>query len=33
MTVLWRLRGLAKLLLGAHDWGAMDHRGFEQQQA
>ena len=31
LTVLWRLRGLAKLLLGEHDWGAMERRGFEQQ--
>jgi cellulose synthase/poly-beta-1,6-N-acetylglucosamine synthase-like glycosyltransferase len=33
LTVLWRLRGLAKLLLGGHEWGAMERRGFEQQRA
>jgi len=33
LTVFWRLRGLAKLLLGGHEWGTMERRGFEQQRA
>lgn len=33
MTVVWRLRGLAKLLLGEHGWGSMVRKGFEQQRA
>ncbi len=33
MTVIWRLRGLAKLFLGDHDWGSMARKGFEQQRA
>ena len=29
LTVWWRLRGLAKFLLGRTDWGAMQRRGFQ----
>ncbi len=29
LTVLWRLRGLIKFLLGRSDWGTMERRGFE----
>ncbi|MHB8669216.1 MAG: glycosyltransferase family 2 protein [Acidimicrobiales bacterium] len=29
LTVLWRLRGLAKFVLGRTEWGVMDRRGFQ----
>ena len=28
LTVIWRLRGLVKFLLGRKDWGKMERRGF-----
>jgi cellulose synthase/poly-beta-1,6-N-acetylglucosamine synthase-like glycosyltransferase len=29
MTVYWRLRGLAKFLMGRKDWGTMERKGFQ----
>ena len=29
LTVVWRLRGLVRFLLGRTDWGRMERRGFQ----